>query len=58
MINFKKVALAATCTAFMGGAMTTANAANWTMLQGTEPADAAPRAKLLTGTISPYPTVD
>jgi len=46
MKNFKKVALAATCTALLGGAITTANAANWTMLQGTEPADAAPRAKL------------
>ena len=46
MMKFKKVALAATCTALLGGAMTTANAANWTMLQGTEPADAAPRAKL------------
>lgn len=46
MKNFKKVALAATCTALLGGAMTTANAANWLMLQGTERADAAPRAKL------------
>lgn len=46
MKNFKKVALAATCTALLGGAMTTANAANWLMLQGTEPADAAPRVKV------------
>ena len=46
MMNFKKVALTATCTALLGGAMTTANAANWLMLQGTEPADAAPRAKV------------
>lgn len=47
MKNFKKVALIATCTAMLGGAMmTTANAANWLMLQGTERADAAPRAKL------------
>lgn len=46
MINFKKVALAATCTALLGGAATTANAANWLMLQGTERADAAPRAKV------------
>lgn len=46
MMNFKKVALAATCTALLGGAMTTANAANWLMLQGTERADAAPRVKV------------
>ena len=46
MKNFKKVALAATCTALLGGAMTTANAANWLMLQGTERADAAPRVKI------------
>lgn len=49
MINFKKVALAATCTAMLGGVsgvVTTANAANWLMLQGTERADAAPRVKL------------
>ncbi len=46
MKNFKKVALAATCTALLGGAMTTANAANWLMLQGTERADAAPRVKV------------
>jgi len=47
MKNFKKVALIATCTAFLGGAMmTTANAANWLMLQGTEKDDAAPRAKV------------
>ena len=46
MKNFKTVALAATCTALLGGAMTTANAANWLMLQGTERADQAPRAKV------------
>ena len=47
MKNFKKVALAATCTAVLGSAMmTTANAANWLMLQGTERAGAAPRAKV------------
>lgn len=46
MKNFKKVALAATCTALLGGAMTTANAANWLMLQGAERADQAPRAKV------------
>lgn len=48
-MNFKKVALAATCTAMLGGVsgvVTTANAANWLMLQGTERADAAPRAKV------------
>lgn len=39
MKNFKKVALAAACTAMLGGVsgvVTTANAANWLMLQGTE----------------------
>ena len=49
MKNFKKVALAATCTAMLGGlggAVTTAQAANWLMLQGTERASAAPRAKV------------
>lgn len=48
-MNFKKVALAATCTAMLGGVsgvVTTANAANWLMLQGTERADAAPRARV------------
>jgi hypothetical protein len=49
MKNFKKVAIAATCTALLGGfsgVVTTANAANWLMLQGTEAADAAPRVKV------------
>lgn len=49
MKNFKKVALAATCAAMLGGVsgvVTTANAANWLMLQGTEKQDAAPRAKV------------
>ncbi len=47
MKNFKKVALAATCTAMLGSAMiTTAHAANWLMLQGTEKDGAAPRAKV------------
>lgn len=49
MMNFKKVALAATCTAMLGGVsgvVTTANAANWLMLQGTEKPGAAPRAKV------------
>ena len=49
MMNFKKVALAATCTAMLGGVsgvVTTANAANWLALQGTERTDAAPRVKV------------
>ena len=49
MKNFKKVALAAACTAMLGGVsgvVTTANAANWLMLQGTEKDGAAPRAKV------------
>ena len=49
MINFKKVALAATCTAMLGGVsgvVTTANAANWLMLQGTEKPGVSGRAKL------------
>ncbi len=46
MINFKKVALAATCAAVLGGAVSTANAANWLMLQGTEKPGAAPRARV------------
>jgi len=47
MKNFKKVALIATCTAMLGGAMmTTANAANWLMLQGTERDGQGPRAKI------------
>lgn len=48
MMNFKKAAAAATCTALLsiGGTISTANAANWLMLQGTEPAEAAPRARV------------
>jgi len=46
MKNLKKVALAATCAAVLGGAMSAANAANWLMLQGTEKPGAAPRAKV------------
>lgn len=42
---FKTMTMAAACTAAMGVA-STANAANWLMLQGTEPAGAAPRAKV------------
>lgn len=61
MINFKKVALAATCTAMLGGVsgvVTTANAANWLMLQGTEKPGVSGRAKLW-GFIQPtYLSVD
>lgn len=46
MKYFKKAALAATCTALLGGAVSTAQAANWLMLQGTEPADSGARAKV------------
>ncbi len=46
MKNFKKVALAATVTAMLGGFASTANAVNWLMLQGTEREGAAPRAKV------------
>ena len=46
MKNFKKVALAAACTTLLGGFMSTANAANWLMLQGTESPDTAARARV------------
>ena len=46
MKNFKKVALAATVTAMLGGFASTANAVNWLMLQGTERDGQAPRAKV------------
>ena len=46
MINFKKVALAATVTAMLGSFASTANAVNWLMLQGTERDGQAPRAKV------------
>ena len=46
MKNFKKVALAATVTAMLGGFASTANAVNWLMLQGTERNGQAPRAKV------------
>jgi opacity protein-like surface antigen len=42
----KKFALAATSAAVLGGVATSAHAANWLKLQGTEPADAAGRAKV------------
>lgn len=45
-IKLKKLALAATSAAVLGGAASSAQAANWLMLQGTEPADAAARAKV------------
>jgi opacity protein-like surface antigen len=44
--TLKKLALAATSAAVLGGAASSAQAANWLMLQGTEPADAAARAKV------------
>ncbi|MCW8900515.1 MAG: OprO/OprP family phosphate-selective porin [Gammaproteobacteria bacterium] len=46
MKNYKKVALAATVTAMLGGFASTANAVNWLMLQGTERDGQAPRAKV------------
>jgi len=46
MKSFKKVALAATATAMLGGFASTANAVNWLMLQGTEKDGQAPRAKV------------
>ena len=46
MKKFKKVALAATVTAMLGGFASTANAVNWLMLQGTEKQGTAPRAKV------------
>ena len=46
MKKFKKVALAATVTAMLGGFASTANAVNWLMLQGTERDGQAPRAKV------------
>ena len=46
MKSFKKVALAATITAMLGGFASTANAVNWLMLQGTEKDGQAPRAKV------------
>jgi len=43
---FKKTMLISACAAMLGGVSLSAQAANWLMLQGTEPKDAAPRAKL------------
>jgi len=44
--TLKKFALAVTSAAVLGGAASSAQAANWLMLQGTEPADTAARAKV------------
>ncbi len=44
--SFKKFALSAACAAALGGMAAPAYAVNWLMLQGTEPADSAPRAKV------------
>ena len=46
MINLKKFAAAATCTAMLAGFASTANAVNWLLLQGTEKQGTAPRAKV------------
>ena len=46
MYVIKKTALALTCAVLMSGVVTGAQAANWTMLQGTEPAGNAPRIKV------------
>jgi len=42
----KTFALTTLCTGILMGVSGTAHAANWLMLQGTEPADHAPRAKV------------
>jgi len=46
MNKFKKAALVSACVATIGCISLPAFAANWLMLQGTEPKDAAPRAKV------------
>ncbi len=46
MNKFKKAALISACAAIIGSISLPADAANWLMLQGTEPEDAAPRAKV------------
>ena len=43
---FKKTLLLTACSAMLGGISLPTQAANWLMLQGTEPKDAAPRAKV------------
>lgn len=45
-INLSKVASSAILAAMLGGVTAPASAANWLMLQGTEPAGSAPRAKV------------
>ena len=46
MSMFRKVALMSACAATLVCLSVTAEAANWLMLQGTEPRDAAPRVKV------------
>ena len=46
MKKFSKTLFAAACTVALGSMSMSAQAANWTMLQGTEPESAAGRAKL------------
>lgn len=45
-LKIKKTMLASACVAALGGAVTPSQAANWTILQGTEGAGTAPRAKV------------
>jgi hypothetical protein len=45
-IKLKKLALAAASAAVLGGVASSAQAANWLMLQGTEPVDAAKRVNV------------
>ncbi|MDH5445268.1 MAG: OprO/OprP family phosphate-selective porin [Gammaproteobacteria bacterium] len=45
-INLSKVASSAILATMLGGIVAPANAANWLMLQGTEPEGSAPRAKV------------
>ena len=44
--TIKTIALAAACSAALGVISQTSQAANWLMLQGTEPSGVAPRAKV------------
>ncbi|MFO7604069.1 MAG: porin [Gammaproteobacteria bacterium] len=58
MKTFKKIALAAACTAMLGGVTMQAQAANWLMLQGTESPGEGARARVW-GFLQPtYLTVD
>lgn len=45
MKKFKQTLLVGACSAVLGGVSLPAQSANWLMLQGTEPSDAAPRVK-------------